>query len=555
MKRASVREQKHQRKKRRHSSILPAGRPDLYNVRMRSIVSFTILVTLCLIGSTSSAQLPVGTYQNSLIMAPIYVQYLDVTDDQFAREAQDFKARIPSAPYVKVGFGAFFTPQLVDAPLTQPITEADLSADLAKIDTIVDRAKANAMITHLALVSGFFHGQNALRWSAIRQDVRNAQWFADGLISDPSQTNNPDALQTAAWITPSRYAQPLRSRVEEAFRILAQRIASRMQRNPETLVTVSGDGETELTFERNFADAGTKPGQNNSIIYTDYSPFMVAEFRDWLRHTRYDGDLAPNTDDNHDGHTFDQDFAQAFTTWNLRYFNESGPIPYAQWVALPEKLPNSGPYATPGGFDAPRVPKTGDAFWDAWIQFRKTAIKDWVTDFATWITTTPDPTAGFTVPASRFYTHQIPADFIFGKSDDPRLKTSASYVETAIINPIASSGVTAFNGYDGKKHFKTATPALFSSLFMTSDNWGVLEYNPSVPYSNTIPASSDPQYYAAELRMLWGFRPHLIVPVLWSDNPAHKNLSIKGTVYERALRDFVRDVGRTPWYSWRRTAQ
>ena len=116
---------------------------------------------------------------------------------------------------------------------------------------------------------------------------------------------------------------------------------------------------------------------------------------------------------------------------------------------------------------------------------------------------------------------------------------------------MASTGVTAFNGFDGKKHYKTATPTLFSSLFMTSDDWGVLEYNPSVPYSNSLSPSNDPQYYATELRTLWNFRPHLIAPVLWSDYPSHKALSIKGTLYERALRSFVKEVGQSPWFSWR----
>src|SRR5262249_447779 len=155
-------------------------------------------------------------------------------------------------------------------------------------------------------------------------------------------------------------------------------------------------------------DSGTQPGKLSQTIYTDYSPFMVAEFRDWIRSTHYAGDLTPNTDDDGDGHTFDRDFEQSFTTWNLEYFDNSGPIPYPQYVQLPDKLPKSGRYFIAGGFDAPRQEKSGDAFWNAWIEFRKKVVGDWVKDFATWVTTSPDPTSGSTVPPSHFYTHQIP---------------------------------------------------------------------------------------------------------------------------------------------------
>ena len=515
----------------------------------RSHILILLLLTVVYGVVSAASQAPSSTYDNSLVLAPLYVDYAEDSAEEFAREADELKLRIPAAPYVKVGFAAFVTPQFPDIPLDKTVTESDMAGDLAKIDLLVNRAREHGLINHISLVSGFFHGDNPLRRGAIKRDVRNAQWFADGLIADPNQLRNP--VPQSAWVTPSRYAQPLRTRIEEGIRILASRLAARMREYPNTLLTVSGDGETEFSFERNFADNGNQPGNRKDIIYTDYSPFMVAEFRDFLRNGRYDGDSTPGSDDDANGHTLNSDFGQGFTTWKLRYFDNSGPISYNQYLQLPEKLPRTGPYATEGGFDAPRAEKPGDTFWEAWIDFRKRVIGNWVRDFATWVTTSADPATGFKIPASRFYTHQIPADRIFGKSNDPRLKTSASYIETTIINPLGSTGVTAFNGFDGKRHAKTATPALFSALFKTSDNWGVVEYNPSVPYRNDIPPSSDERYYASELRMLWNFRPHIIVPVLWSDLPGHKSLSIKGTAYERALKGFVREVGKSPWYSLR----
>jgi len=446
------------------------------------------------------------------------------------------------------------TLQFPDIPLAQELTAEDIAADLAKIDSIVDRARSNGIFVHVALISSFFHGQGPLRYGAIRQDVRNAEWFADGNIADPTQLHDPSNVPSTAWITPSRYAQPLRSRIEEGVRLVGKRLAQKMDQYPDTLLSLSGDGEVELSYERNFNDAGIQQIPTPNLIYTDYSPFMVAEFRDWIRGSKYAGDLSPNSDDDGDGHTFDGDFGQTFTTWNLRYFDNSGPIPYAQYVALPDKLPKSGAYFIEGGFDAPRQ-ESATAFWSAWIEFRKTAVGDWVRDFATWITTSPDPDSGYTVPGSHFYTHQLPADFIFGQSNDPRLKTSASYVQTAVINPVGSTAVTAFNGWDGRHEKETATANLFAALFMTSNDWGIMEYNPSIPYSDKIPPNSDPQYYALQLRTLWNFRPHVIVPFAWTDDPNLKIYDIKNSAFQKALRNLIASIGNKPWFSWRATLQ
>src|SRR5207245_2195103 len=98
-----------------------------------------------------------------------------------------------------------------------------------------------------------------------------------------------------------------------------------------TLVAVNGDGEVELSLDR--ADSADPA----KTVYADYSPFAVAEFRDWIRAggfyaagqsfagqtyenaARYAGDSSPNADTNGDGHTFNGDFGTSFTTWDLKY--------------------------------------------------------------------------------------------------------------------------------------------------------------------------------------------------------------------------------------------
>ena len=515
-----------------------------------------ILLVLVLVSSLAvSAGVPqsAGTYANSLVLAPLYVDYLLKTPEKFAADASALKQRIGSAPYVMLGFAAFLDVDYPGGPLDQPITESDMDVALGKAERIVSRARENGIISHVSIISGFFHGTNELRRRAIHDDVRNAQWFADGLIAPATNLTTDANAPTLAWVTPSRYALPLRTRIEEGTRILGRKLAKLMAQYPDTLVTISGDGEAEFTYERNFANNGENTNSALAdVIYTDYSPFMVEEFRDWLRRGRYDGDSSPASDDDRNGHTFNGDFKQSFATWRLRYFDNSGPIPYADYLRLPEKLPSTGLYAVSDGFDAPRKAAPEDVFWTAWLQFRREVIADWVQDYASWITTSPDPSTGFEVPVSRFYSHQIPADLIFGESDNLRLKTSASYIETAVLEPGGGTGVTAFNGFDGKRHVKTATPQLYASLFMTSDNWGILEYNPSMPYANSIAASNDSRYYINELRLLYNFRPHVVVPFAWTDLPEHKRFSIQGTMFEKSLKQFVQEIGRTPWFSWRK---
>jgi len=497
-------------------------------------------------------KLPVGSpsFDNSLVLAPLYVDYLRDSEDKFRVESSELKQRIGTASHVLLGFSAFLAVPYPAMDLNQPLQPAAMQKALTDVDTIVQRARANGLIAHISIISGFYHEWNDLRESAIRQDVRNAQWFSDGLIAPEGDLKDPNTVPHSVWITPTRYALPLRSRVEEGARIVGARIAHNMAQFPATLTTVGGDGEVELTYERNFLGAGERLSNSKEVIYTDYSPFMVAEFRDSLRKS-YEGDQTPATDDDHDGRTFNADFGQNFTTWKLRYYENSGPIAFSDYVKLESKLPTSGRFFIDGGFDAPRKLQPNDRFWKAWLQFRKHAVANWVRDFADWITHSPDPDTGFTIPPSRYYAYQIPADFIFGESDNLRLRTSASYVETALIEPIGSPGVTAFNGYNGKRHLKTATPKLYSALYLAGTNWGILEYNPSIPYDNAIPPSGDESYYLSELHQLYAFRPHLIVPFAWSDIPIHKRYSIKGSAFERGLRRFVQEAGNTPWFSWK----
>jgi hypothetical protein len=475
-------------------------------------------------------------FENSLVVTPHYIQYLSDSEVQFAQEAAELKRRLGSARHVMLGFGA-----------TLDLSFQDTAHTIANIEKIVQRARANGLVVHISILSGFFHGWNDLREQAIREDVRNAQWFADGLIAPPDQLTDPLTVPRSVWITPSRYALPLRTTIERGVRSAGAHLARSMQRAPDTFVTISGDGEVEYSYERNFG-AGAEGLRSQDVVYTDYSPFMIEEFRDSLK-IKYAGDATPDSDDNKDGRTLNRDFGTDFETWSLKYYDHSGPLPYAEYVRLDEKLPRAGPNFIPGGFDAPRIPQPRDAFWIAWLRFREDAIANWVSDFATWITTSPDTSTGFTIPASRYYTHQIPAEFLFGRPDNVRLKTSASALRTAFIFPKGSSGITAFNTFNGWRYGRTTSDKLFSALAGSSGDWGVLEYNPSVPSSN------DDSHFLTELRLLYAYRPHLIVPWAWSDSEDAKRYWIKDSSFERSLRRFIAEAGETPWFSLRSIAR
>jgi hypothetical protein len=497
--------------------------------------------------SQQSSQSQSGIYDNSLVVAPHYVEFTTDTDERFAHQASELKRRLGSAPHVIVGFAAALPIQIPSATPGRNL-EKQMAGTLDAIDQIVERARKNHVTVHITLTSGFFHGMNLLRPAAILEDVRNAQWYSDGWIADPTELNESASVPPTAWITPSRYARPLRAQMEAAVRLVGSRLAARMAEYPETLLTISGDGEVELNYERSIAGGNTVVA-GNTPTFADYSPFMVEEFRDWIEHSRYEGDKSPDTDDNHDGHTFNGDFKTSFKTWRLRYFDSSGPIPFSSYIKMETKLPSNGPLFIDAGFDAPRIPQPKDPFWELWSKFREQAVSNYERDFAGWITSLPSPDRKFSVPASRFFSHQIPADFLFEQKDGLRLKSSASPASTAVIYPTGSSGVTVFNTYDGRVHKRTGTSALYEQLSLSSGgNWGVLEYNPSMPSGPAgLKPSNDMAYYMSELRTLYAWRPHVIVPFAWTDIPAQKTLDIQNSTFESALKLFIAEVGSTPW--------
>ena len=261
--------------------------------------------------------------------------------------------------------------------------------------------------------------------------------------------------------------------------------------------------------------------------------------------SRYAGDASPAVDTNGDGHTLNGDFGTAFTSWTLRFFDWSlAHDPLADPNAIPAAVYNApgfnpAPDAGAGFFDPPRVQQNTNPWWIIWNFYRQVIIWRHNRDWAQWMTTSTDPATGTTIPVNRFYSDQVPADYLFGSSPtNPnfRLITSGSPHWTADVAPFGSFGITSFNIIAGA----TELPTLRNVAPQAAGfgRWGLFEYNVAV---GGVPSAT---FLAQELASLVATRPSLIIPVFWdTDVPP---FFIKGTPFETLLRDLVNALKDSP---------
>lgn len=82
-------------------------------------------------------------------------------------------------------------------------------------------------------------------------------------------------------VTPSRYAAQLHALFISQAKGQARQVADIMSQHPGVIVCLNICIEEELAIG----------GEQHDGLLADYSPFAIAEFRDWLRHTgAYDAD-------------------------------------------------------------------------------------------------------------------------------------------------------------------------------------------------------------------------------------------------------------------------
>jgi hypothetical protein len=510
----------------------------------------TIHRVLLLLGASAlalipaAAQAPKPTAKITYVL-PYFPQYSARTDAQFTADVADMRSRLGEGQYVRVGFNRYIFSSMdrweID-PADRAALRANLATTFAQIDSSVERARANNIPLSLSILSAIRERYDPLQTGAEREDRRNTQWFSNGDMAP-------------GWVTLSRYARKMRGRYEGYVREIGAYLAGRMARYPATLVAASGDGEVELSYDRDRLPV--------SVDVTDYSPFAIAEFRDWLRNgglyapgqvyagqgyanaSRYQGDASPAVDTNGDGRTLNGDFGTAFTSWALRHFDWD----LADGVAVdPNAIPaltydRPGFNALPGTdvtrFDAPRVRQVGNAWWEVWDRFRQEMVWHYNVDFAKWITTTADPETGLTVPSDRWYSHQIAADYLFGfnpSNPNSRLVTSASPHWSADITPYGGLGITSFNVNFGGGSYAETLSTVIPHIAARGRRWAILEWNPSLPASTTI------DIYAKDAALVEQYRPALVIPWAWGD----AYYQVRNGPFETAIRDLISRIKDTP---------
>jgi hypothetical protein len=540
------------------------------------ISKFVAVVCVGLVFATVAAPAAAQVNKDDILyLMPSYGGLSSGSDAQIKAEVTALKALGPEGPYVKLGFTVFvgFT-MTAFAVNDDAAMDKAIAADTAVIDALITKAKNHGVPIALNILTPTREAYDAAQTASEVEDVRNMQWLSDNSVA-------------RGWWSTSRYARK-KSSVQEAYvRALGRVLANRMSLNPDVLVAASGDGEVELAFSPNCPGGPTEgdpPG--SKCLYADYSPFAIAEFRDWLRNGglyaggqefagqgyanahRYAGDLGPQFDTNGDGHTFNLDFGTAFTTWDLLHFNWSiesdcgtgtkPPCAPASTIPLTTYLGPSHvrmPASTAGGFDAPRVykPIGTNAFWDLWVAFRVAMLQRHNQNFARWITTSVDTATKTTVSPSRWFSYQIAADYLFGSSPaapNERWYSSMSSLSTADVSPYGSMGITAFNvdfatqpapcGAESLGVVKTLAKAA-PAISARNARWGVSEWHPGqrpeCP-ANQFAGGFSPnlQIYLDEMAVVEQYGPSYLAPFIW--DAVGKN-QIKGTPFEIALKDLV----------------
>ena len=447
------------------------------------------------------------------------------------------RAAIGEGPRVRVGFTTYINPTMAPVdPADTAAVRAALASTFAQMDEAIARARAGNFPICLSFVTAVRDGIDPLQAAAQAEDRRNMQWHGDNSLA-------------AGWTTFSRYARRQQAIQEAYVREIGRALATRMAANPDILVAASGDGEIEMSSEQ----AAATP-----VGIADYSPFAIAEFRDWLRGrglyapgqpfagqayaqaSRYASDASIAT--------LNADFGQSFTSWNLKYLDWSladpiEPDPHAMPLSAFPAPAFEPAVVTEGGFDPPRVHQRGNAWSDLWDLFRQTMVWRHNLEFAKWITTSPD-SAGATVPADRWFSDQIPGDYLFGgtpQNPNGRLDTSASPLFTADISPYGSLGITSFNvnfehlGFGHARTLAGAAPVIAARRV----RWGIFEWNPSVAPSANI------DIYRQEMALVEQYRPSLLAPFVWN-TPAGLEYHVEGTGFETALKELVTRLNNVP---------
>jgi len=497
-----------------------------------------------------ATELPKPTYANSLIIS---IEH-NPTD---GAEVDSIKSSFHFGLYAWPSLSVTHVAPELDWSSDWSQADAGLGAFKSTVNAYIAAAKAKKFKFHLVVCAGLARSVGVYA-AAKTEDVRNAQWYNDNNIGTAEQVASSEAMTKYVFGTFSRYARKLRANLEAKSRAAFAILKKRMDDNPETFIAVSGWGETEMNFRR--LDYSTGP----QSWFCDYSPFAVLEFRDWITHQgMYDDAAGAYAGEGWSGGgakyqgasglaQFNADFGTSFSSWQLKYFDwaltddwtaDLKSIPLSAYLQG-GMMPASGTSYIAGGFDPPRTMTPGNAFYDLWNLFRMTMINHLAIDTARWATDEG-------IASDRWYSHQIPADYLFGtKPSDAvlnsRYYSSASALWTADTAPIASAGATIYDikfppdANNPSGWFARTTQNIFPAISSMSSNWGMLEYDPETYPVGLGVAQSSASYILNQYLRAYSYSPHLINFWRWMDSTGEHR--IKGMNKETALHDFINQV-------------
>lgn len=562
-------------------------------MRKKTIGIAFVMMFGCLCLSLFPTELPRPDYENSVVLSMTY----SLMSDSAESEVAYMKTQFGNGLYAPLACSAFVGVEM-DWHIDITGAAGNIGNFKDTVDALVQKAREYGVGLHLTLTYGI--SRSPLYYSAGKdEDIRNAQWYNDNNIMAENQWNKTTSWQSFsgewefdhnkidnyianynnngmtaptasvnryALTTMSRYARKLQNHLEAKVDAACNYLNGVRQLYPDLLLVVSAPGEAEMNLH---------PVNNFGTLqeyFCDFSPFAVLEFRDWVRHDGlyaagepYDGQGYANGGGRYQGsrglRNFNEDFGTSFSTWDLKYFHwdlsdpvdtdfSDGTNPDPNIIPIDDytfdgMMPASGDYYISGGFDPPRLMKEKgeDIFWDLWHLFREKSVAHFVKDMAAIARA-----SGF--PRDHYYTHQIPADYLFGTRPDdqaiplnPRYYSSASPLWTANAYGDTGVGITMYDINFGTWYARTSYYILpvISSM---STNWGAMEYNPEIiPDGFGVEPAPAESIYEQILR-LYEYNAHFMSFFEWKDSMEHQ---FKGTNREDAVKLFflaVKDKAR-----------
>ena len=360
---------------------------------------------------------------------------------------------------------------------------------------------------------------------------RNCMWYGDNRVQAGLEVNvdgnlaelekgispnHPGSAQGEIYLTLSRYNR-LFQEVRKRNRRTAMRVIAKFHReHPQLFAGVTVDGELEQNWL-------------NAELVTDYNPFAILEFHDWVRGQGMyggDGELAGQgyVDAARYGHgvvglrNFNSDFGTDFATWKLKYCSDDE---FAKADGNFKHRFPVGVIANPGGFDPPREnlrertflspgQKAG-SFEQLWNLFRASLVYHEYSQCA------KDAfEAG--IPREKIYTHSIPGHLAETSVDtnyiDPDRYWRSAIPPWMAVNEHSCLGIDLYGD-------QTSWVPRYVARW-SPGNWAV----PECHFDS-----------AREYVVYWQAGMRLATPLVWPDQFVDGNGEL--TVQGQAVREFI----------------